>query len=466
MDESQKRGTTSSPVQTPQHSLRSKISTLSDIASSKPIQKIFNALGSDSALHLVGGTVRDTLLGFEGVDLDLASSLPAEEILKRLEKQNLRVIPTGLHHGTVTCVIDEKNIEITTFRAGRGIGSQTIEEDLAGRDFTVNAIAFDVSAQTLIDPYKGIHDLERSFLVAVGDAEKRFSEDPLRILRMVRFGAAQGRTIEEKTKDTARRLVSTLSKVSIERIRSELEKIVVSSHAAEGIRMFHEIGALPYTFPELIPTIGFEQNRFHDKDVFEHSLDVLEKSPRDKLLRLIALYHDIGKAHTLSVDSQGQRHFYDHEKVSFDICKQSMERLRFSNEDTEIVSKIVRLHMRPFSCGPSGVRRLLRDSGEHFDLWRAFKDADEPGVFDEDLYAEQKRQFDEMVYTERNRKVGNVNSGLEIDGNDLIALGMTPGKALGEILKKLQEEVIEDPEKNTRDYLHQRAQELLDAVKH
>lgn len=451
MAESQKFGT---------HSLVETIQSerLREVAFSKPINEIHKALGSTTPFFLVGGAVRDILLGKEKLDLDVASPLRVSEILERLEVRGLKVIPTGISHGTVLCVVDGEHVEITEFR---GPNHGSLEEDLARRDFTINAIAYDIAFRKLVDPFGGISDLRNGIVRAVGDPLERFKEDPLRILRMVRFGPANNRELENNTREAAIVLAQTLTGVSVERIREELTKIILSPAADGALRSLHLLNLLSVTLPELIPTVGFEQNKFHVHDVFDHTLDVLSKCPIDRVLRWTALYHDIGKAHTLSVDEDGERHFYEHERVSAEICEKSMERLKFSNEDIHSVSKLVRYHMRPLNCGPSGVRRLLRDLGPLFLKWREFKNADRPAVFDDDLLEQLKVNFDQMVEAEKSRAKGSVYGKLAITGDDLIELGLKPGKLLGSILDTLKNEVLENPDRNEKEVLLSRARELI-----
>jgi tRNA nucleotidyltransferase (CCA-adding enzyme) len=450
MVESPKAGTTSSIIGS---LLEERIQTLVALNRSPKLQIIRTALADDQ-LHIVGGAVRDALLGIPSFDIDLATSLSAQDASVLLEKNNIKTVATGLKHGTITAVIEKDNIEITTFRAGRiDVAPHTIEADLTGRDFTINAIAFSCKDEKVIDIVGGIEDLNANVLKAVGNPEDRIKEDPLRMIRAVRFGAAAGRAIDHKLSDSIKSHHELLKKVAVERIRVELEKILMEQYPAAGVDALRALGLLPYTFAELLPTIGFDQNRYHTKDVYGHTLDVLSECPPDKILRIAAVYHDIGKAYTLSVDKDGNRHFYDHEKVSQDIAHREMQKLRFSQDDIDAVSTIVRLHMRPFDCGPSGVRRLLRDVGSQFPRWREFKNADRPAVFDDDKLLEMKVRFDEMVQTERNRVVGSFKSPLAISGDDLKELGFKPGKEMGTILNQLKELIIEDPDKNDRQFL-------------
>lgn len=409
---------------------------------------------ADPQLHIVGGAVRDALLGIASFDLDLATALTAQEAFKRLEQRHIKTIATGLKHGTITALVEGEPVEITTFRAGRhDIAPHTIEADLSGRDFTINALAFSCESEQLIDTVGGFADLSAGILRAVGDAQERLKEDPLRMVRAVRFGPAAGREMDHGLRDAIKAHHELLSRVAVERIRVELEKILMGEFPAAGVDALRSLGLLPYTFAELLPTIGFDQNRYHTKDVYGHTLDVLAACPPERILRLAAVYHDIGKAYTLTVDKDGNRHFYDHEKISEEICRREMLHLRFSYDDIDSVATLVKLHMRPFDCGPAGVRRLLRDAGDEFPRWREFKNADKPAVFEDDKLVAMAERFDRMVEEERHRVVGSFKSTLAISGDDLKELGFLPGKQMGVILNQLKELVLDDPDKNQRDFL-------------
>lgn len=443
--------------------LTSPSKTLRELCATPTIKKIIQELGPDSDAYLVGGTVRDAILGMGEADIDLATKLAPLEVKNRLLHAGIKVVETGLQHGTVLAVIDDRSIEITSFRVPgdpQSIGT-SIEQDLGGRDFTINAMAFSPSSGELLDPFGGVEDLKQNLIRAVGDPRQRFEEDPLRILRMVRFGAAQGRTVDPATVEVGKRLITSLKNVSVERIRLELEKMLTSAHPVEALRELRRIGALDLILPEMMPTYEFEQNKFHIHDVYEHTLWVIGRAPNNLIVRLAALFHDLGKPDTLSVDEDGQRHFYKHELLSADLAEKVMTRLRFSNDQIEAVKTLVRHHMRPLDCGSPGVRRILRDLGEHFEAWLQLKSADAPPVMPEPEFEAVKAQFLAMVETERTRAKGSVFGPLAIDGNDLIALGMKSGRDLGAVLKALEEEVIEAPERNEKDYLMTRAKEMI-----
>lgn len=444
-----------------------KLAKLKSISTSSLVETISSTLGSDAMLHLVGGTVRDILNGEEASDIDLASKVDAKDALVTLEAAGLRVIPTGVDHGTITIVTDEEKVELTTFRvpgpreSAKPAYSDTIEEDLSGRDFTINAIAFNTSTDELVDPFDGVADLNNSILRAVNDAETRILEDPLRILRMIRFGPAAARTVERSLADAAKKQVSLLTRISPERIRVELEGILLTDHTRQAFEVMRELEILPEVLPEVVPTYDFEQNDYHPEDVFYHTLTVLERAPEDLMVRLAALFHDLGKPPTLTVGDDGRRHFYNHEKISADLTKQAMKRLRFSNELTRAVQTLVALHMRPVTCGGPGIRRLMRDLDGLMEPWLALKHADAPPLIPEEQFKEEMAAFKRMLQEELDRQAGPSYGKLAVSGDDLKELGLAEGRRLGTVLNSLEEIVIEDPDQNERHILMEHASRLI-----
>ncbi len=437
------------------------------LLSYKPLEKLLRVLNQGSRAYLVGGVVRDSILGKPINDIDLACILKPQSISELLEGQGFRVVPTGIEHGTILAVVDEEPIEITTFRAASARHdtkySQTIEEDLGGRDFTINAIAIDTVTQALIDPFSGQHDLQAQIVRAVGDPEARFSEDPLRILRAIRFGPATNWAIEPLTAEAIRSCGQLLGSVSVERIREELSKILLSPNPAAGIRAINHYGLLVYTVPELEPTIGCEQNKWHIHDVFEHTLAVIERTPPELLMRLAALFHDIGKPHTISVGPDGERHFYHHEHVGTDICKSAMHRLKYSNDLIESTTMLVQYHMRPLKCSDAAIRRLMRDLGPLLGDWRRFKWADKSPTMPQDEFDEEATDFDSKLNLELSRQDYEARTKLSINGNDIIsAFGLKPGPKLGNILNQLKELILDSPELNTRESLLKIVNRLLE----
>jgi tRNA nucleotidyltransferase (CCA-adding enzyme) len=432
-------------------------STLNSVAKTPDLSPLLHMLRSSGKAYFVGGIVRDALLGKPIKDIDVATSLLPQELEELLHASNFRVIETGLEHGTVTVLAGENPVEVTTFRSPSKRAEtkfgRSIEEDLSGRDFTFNAMAVCVESGEFIDPFGGSQDLQQRICRAVGDASERFQEDPHRLLRMLRFGPAEGRLLSEDTIDGARGHISALAGVAPERIREELLHILIAPFPHQAMKVCHELGLLEVVLPELVPSVGCEQNEWHIHDVFEHTLWVLERSAEDYLVRFASLFHDIGKPHTVTIDDSGRRHFYKHELIGAEIAEQIMTRLRFSKADTRAVTKLVREHMRPLECGPSGVRRIMRDLGEHFDQWLLLKQADAPPVMPEDEFQAMYHRFMQMVSDEQLRQEGPAYGRLAINGSDLIAAGFAEGPEIGRILSQCEELVIEDPEQNSRENL-------------
>ncbi len=441
------------------------LARLHSYAKTSRVQILQSALGIDADLHIVGGSVREIVRSestdFENTDLDLATKLWPNEVAKRLESAKIHSILTGERHGTITAVVNSANVEITTFRRP-GISAldqdkaftQTISEDLAGRDFTINALAYSLADGKLLDPYHGHKDLKENILRAVGDAATRFREDPLRLMRMVRFGPASGRVIETATFAAAQRIVSSIHDVSVERVRDELVKILLCPSVSNAFRAVHQLGLLSEILPEFSSTVGFEQNEYHRFDLFEHTLAVIENCPVDKHLRLAALFHDLGKVPTLTIGDDGRRHFYRHEVNSAEMTEEIMTRFKFSNDEISKVSLLVRHHMRPLECGPPGIRRLIKDLNTELEDWVLFKRADSLGakIQERDIDAAIV-EFNAKVKLENERAKSAPFANLTIRGDDLIALGLKPGPIFGSILKELHEAVLDNPELNTKEQL-------------
>lgn len=425
----------------------------------------------DAELYLVGGTIRDALIGRPTHDFDLATNRTPEEVGEALTRRGIRVIETGLHHGTVTALVDDTPVEITTYRKPNPqnlpLFSTTIEEDISGRDFTVNALACSCRDGSLVDLYGGVEDIRTKTIRGVGDPLQRFTEDPLRIMRMVRFGDAQSWKVEAATRAAARSVGKELKRISVERIREELCKSLLSPTPSKVIRALRELEILEIVLPELVPCIGVEQNEYHTEDVFDHTMSVLDRCPEGDLpLRLAAIFHDIGKPATISTGEDGRRHFYLHEVVSTDLCQAGMKRLKFSNEMIDKVSTIVRYHMRPIECGPSGVRRLMRDLGDEFEPWRSFKYADKTPVMGEDEFLSRMQNFQEMVENERERLAGQAIDTPVLNGHDIMSLGVPSGRGIGRVLSYLTDVITEDPSLNERESLMELAKRFVEEGRH
>jgi tRNA nucleotidyltransferase (CCA-adding enzyme) len=260
--------------------------------------------------------------------------------------------------------------------------------------------------------------------------------------------------IAPETLEASRAFATTLRAVSVERVREEFSKTLTSQQPSRGLLLLLDLGFLPFIMPELIPSVDFEQNKFHRLDVFRHTLEVVENTAPDLVLRLSALLHDVGKPATLSVDEEGNRHFFLHEVVGAELAHHALTRLRYSNEVTESVTKLVRLHMRPFEAGPGGLRRILRDTGEEYDRWRALKEADIRGCkVSDEAVQEMLVRFDAVMAEIQKGPQLSPLSSLAVRGGDIMQLGTTEGPMIGEILRALHERVLDDPSLNTAEQL-------------
>lgn len=444
--------------------------------------------------YAVGGCVRDLLLGRQPKDWDVTTSAKPEEIQK--------VFPKSFYaneFGTVTVLTHSndpvlKEIEITTYRVDATYSDQrhpdevtfttSLQEDLARRDFTINALAAVESNEkrvtsneytitlenlTIIDPFGGIKDLNAKLVRAVGNPAQRFTEDALRLLRAVRFAAQLGFTIEEETKKAVTHYAETITAVSHERVRDELVKIVMSKNPEKGLNLMQQTGLLAYTLPEVQEGVGIEQNKHHIYTVFEHCVKSLQFAAHYEYplhVRLAALFHDIGKPRTRRfAKDQNDYTFYAHDVVGARMTEHLMKRLRFSNELTKQVSHLVRHHMFYYDVGKvteAGARRLLRRVGkENFDDLIKVRIAERKGsgVPKAEPYRLRHLQF--MV--ENAAKEPITVGQLKISGKELQQdLGLRPGPIFGGILNALLAEVLEDPKKNTKEYLLKRAEELKD----
>jgi tRNA nucleotidyltransferase (CCA-adding enzyme) len=410
--------------------------------------------------YLVGGVVRDTILGRSTSEVDLAISASAIDAKALLERQNIRVVETGLQHGTVTAVMESASFELTSFRRltdPSALGA-SIEEDLQARDFTVNAIAFDPVSRKLVDPTQGFEDIRSGILRTPSPAEIIFQQDPLRVMRLARFVSQFDFRPAQNVLATASTFNNALKSVSIERIREEFSKTVIGDHLASAFSILSTLEFFKNYIPEVELAKGFEQNEFHIHDVYEHTLWVLGRIPAQLDLRLAAFFHDLGKPASLSIGDDGRRHFFKHEIISAEICINRMEALSFSKQLTKHVARLVRMHMRPLDCGASGARRLIRDLEDGFEAWLEVKKADSPPVFTEEQNAQVMSNF--LALLESVQKEPDFLH-LAIDGNDLKQLGFSEGRLLGTVLKELREIVLDDPERNNREYLTMIAMERL-----
>ncbi len=428
------------------------------------IVTLFNTLGqAGHQAFLVGGCVRDRLLGLEPHDYDLASSASPEEISRYFSK----TVPVGARHGTVLVLLEGQGVEITTFKGSCSLHppdlAGTLEEDLARRDFSINAMAMDAHGK-VYDPWGGQRDLADRILRATRDKpDERIMEDPLRMMRAIRLSIDYDLTIEPATWDSILRNNSLLAEVSMERIRDELNRILLSKQPAQGLRMLQQSGLMDGFIPELALMAGFDQRNFrHDKDLFEHSMAVLDGVPPRLKVRLAALLHDIGKPASFTLDEKGIGHFYGHHLEGIGISKQILQRLKYERQVVEDVSRLVGAHMTRFAhFRDAPLKKLIVQLGESnledlFALQRAdILGSAPPFEFDDLNKMEQDVQDILMDGAAMELK------DLAVKGSDLIALGYSSGPAIGEGLAKLLELVLDDPSRNDRDILLNIARDWL-----
>jgi tRNA nucleotidyltransferase/poly(A) polymerase len=446
------------------------------------------ALGPDAQLMAVGGCVRDRLLGRPQGDWDLATALRPETVMARAKAAGLKALPTGLQHGTVTVLVKGHPFEITTFRGdgtysdGRHPDAVTLgvslREDLARRDFTLNAMALPVEEVDgegwrvfLVDPFGGEQDLRAGLLRAVGDPLQRFAEDGLRPLRACRFASQLGFDIEAATLAAIPQRLEVAAKVALERVFTELTKLLCGKDPARGLRYLESAGLLDLWLPELRPMVGCLQNRHHRFDVWNHSLEVLrfEKTGRADL-RWAALLHDVAKPASRTVDEAGEAHFYVHEFRSVELTEAILRRLKASNQLIQDVKALVRHHGVHPDGNWTGVSyrrhlRKLEQDGLSVEAWIAFRWADQLGKGWEDaavapnglpgrVWAEEVRQKNDELQAKLEAMLGEKPplsaKDLALDGKDLMSLaGRKGGPWLGELQKSLVEAVLEEPGLNT-----------------
>ena len=411
--------------------------------------------------YAVGGCVRDSVLGREPKDWDITTSAKPMEVKQLFS----RTIDTGIKHGTVTVMLDKQGFEVTTYRIdgdyedGRHPKEVTftacLEEDLKRRDFTINAMAY--NEQTgLVDIFGGMQDIQRNVVRCVGDAKERFTEDALRMMRAVRFSAQLGYQIEEGTKKAIRSMAPNLKLISAERIQAELVKLVISPHP-DYLRTAYETGITAQILPEFDLCMETAQNNpHHCYNVGEHILHAMQEIEADKVLRLGMLFHDIGKPQTLTIDEAGIIHNKGHADAGERIAKDVLRRLKFDNDTLEKVVKLVRYHDQEIGLTASGVRRAVNRIGEDiFPMLFAVRYADiqAQSNYMREEKLEKLAQLRELYDGICRRQECISLKDLAVTGSDLIALGMSPGREIGELLKELLDLVLENPHKNTRDEL-------------
>ena len=409
----------------------------------------------------MGGCVRDSLLGREPDDWDITTSARPEETRALFA----RTIDTGIAHGTVTVMRGKKGYEVTTYRLDGEYEdarhpkevtfTEDLREDLRRRDFTINAMAYN-EKKGLVDIFGGQEDLSRGLIRCVGRAEERFDEDALRIMRAVRFSAQLGFEIEAHTKKAIRSHAGRLACVSAERIQAELTRLVTAPHPEE-LRTAWEAGITAVILPEFDRLMETPQNNpHHCCNVGEHTLRAMQAAPAEKTLRLTMLLHDFGKAECRTRDEAGVDHFHGHGQIGRRMAFDVLTRLRYDNDTRDRVCTLVALHDTKTEPEKRAVRRAASRMGpEVFEQLLLVKKAD--------LEAQSGYQYQEKLewleelgrLFKEIRREGECLSlkDLAVSGRDLMEAGIEPGPGLGRILQTLLETVLEEPSRNTKEYL-------------
>jgi putative nucleotidyltransferase with HDIG domain len=406
--------------------------------------------GNGYATYLVGGAVRDLLLGIPPRDWDFTTAASPAEMLALFPEG--KVVGSSRGHPTVLIPMDGEVLEVTPFRG------DSLAADLARRDFTLNAMALGRDG-ALHDPWRGREDLSEGRMRAVGDPGARIAEDPLRMLRAVRLAAQFGCALDEGLAAAIRAQADALERVAPERIGHEFGRLLITERPAWGMQQLRELGLLTRFAPELLEMYGVPQNQFHRYPVWEHALLALALVPPVLHLRLAALLHDVGKPRTVSVDAAGNRHFYRHEQVGAEMADALLRRLRFDGETRRRVVHLVRFHMDLHldeAVSDAAIRRMIRRIGlEHMDDLVQLRRADRlaSGMREGELSPETLallRRIREVLARDAALKV----TDLKVNGHDVVQIfGRPPGPYVGQVLQTLLQDVLEDPERNQRAWL-------------
>lgn len=423
--------------------------------------------------YIVGGCIRDIIMDKKPKDWDIATSALPNQVVNFFERTEFKTIDLSKKHGTIVLFKDGKAYEVTTFRVEEEYTNhrhpdevkfvKKLGNDLQRRDFTMNALAYSES-KGLVDLFNGVTDIKNKIIRCVGNPIKRFNEDALRILRGVRFSSQLDFEIENRTFEAMKKKIDLIEFISMERIQNEFNKIILSDQPSKGLLQLKTIGGLERIIPELKKTYNFNQcNPNHHLDVFKHSLEVLEHTPKELSLRLAAIFHDVGKPDTFFKDDSGIGHFYDHEKKSLEMAEDILKRMKYSNEIIKKTLIIIDEHMTVYSdeFSDKAVKRLMkRIEPMNIDQLVAFQIADIKATANPEKF-KHVIALKNRVEGIKNRKEPLSITDLAIDGNDLMSLGIPEGKKIGNILNYLFEKILEKPELNNRSKLMKLAKEYI-----
>ena len=422
--------------------------------------------------YAVGGCVRDSVMGKKPSDWDICTSSLPEETLECLNAEN--IIKNGIKHGTVTVRVEGENYEITTFRTdGEYLDNRhpesvtfvrNLQEDLARRDFTMNALAYN-SERGIQDYFGGLSDIEKGIIRCVGSPDKRFGEDALRILRALRFSSVLGFDIEKKTAKSIHKNAYLLKNISVERIMSEFVKILCGKNVEKVLLEYGDV--IGEFIPEVRAMIGFEQhNPHHVYDVWTHTVKVISGVKPTRVLRLSALFHDMGKPSAFKMDEKGIGHFKGHPDISEKIAERELKRLKSDNRTMAKVCKLVKYHdVRPYT--DKSIRRYIARVGmemfeEMLDLKRADTRAQSPEYLEDTL---RYINFLEDMYTAEKAKNNDFTlRTLKINGEDMKNMGVTDGRTIGYCLNSILLKVIDGEIENERENLLEYAEKMNKSI--
>lgn len=415
--------------------------------------------------YVVGGAVRDSLMGKVPSDYDIATNAKPKDVKSIFP----RTIDTGLKHGTVTVIENKTGFEVTTYREEAGYRDMRhpdsvkyvdeLECDLKRRDFTINAMAYNPKVG-LVDKFGGQEDLEKKIIRCVGMPEERFKEDALRMLRAVRFAACLDFELAEDVARAIRKCAVLIKNVSNERILGEINKILLCDKPSK-IKLLYETGLMKYIIPEICNCFETKQNnKYHIYNVGDHIMMAVDNTPNDLILRWSALLHDSGKPACLSRDSAGINHFYGHHRESVRIANDVLHKLRMDKDSITDILVLIENHDVRIDTNPASVKRMLARTGENLFLkllllQEADNRAKNPKFLDDKL-SKLHAVYDQCQRIIAERQPYQV-SHLQINGRDLIKLGFKTGREIGDMLKLLLDEVVIDASLNTREYLIKRA---------
>lgn len=413
--------------------------------------------------YAVGGFVRDSIMGTKCGDIDITSSATPNELEEILDNNGIKYIETGIKHGTITAIIDHIPYEITTFRTDGEYNDnrhpddvrfvRDINEDLARRDFTINAIAYN-HKDGIIDIFGGVEDIENRIIRCVGDANTRFQEDALRIMRAIRFASVLGFDIEENTKKAIHDNRELLKNIASERVFVELRKLLLGDNVEKVLDEYRDVFAV--IMPEIVDSFDFPQHtKWHVHDVYTHTIKSVAVAPKVDYIRFALLLHDIGKPAAKTTDENGVDHFKGHAIISTELAKPILKRLRVSNEFYNKVIPLIEYHARYIKDDSANIKMWLRTLGEELTL-----DYIDVKIADLSTHNLELSQSEiDALYQIKAKAIDIINSNepykishLAINGNDLKTLGYT-GKDIADKLNELVELVSANPSLNTKEQL-------------